>query len=60
MDDAYAIGEQLATGQLRHPVNSYGVSVKKAVTAPLIASDLYSPHEPMKNLLSNYAYIQLE
>src|SRR5260370_13887987 len=36
--------EQLATGQLPPSVNSYGVSVKKAVTAPLMIIDLYSPH----------------
>jgi RNA polymerase sigma factor (sigma-70 family) len=52
--------EQLATGQLPPSVNSYGVSVKKAVTAPLMIIDLYSPHgTPDETYLSNYAYINL-
>src|SRR6266446_5478772 len=52
--------EQLATGQLPPSVNSYGVSVKKAVTAPLMIIDLYSPHGTHdETYLSNYAYINL-
>src|SRR5258705_1387130 len=52
--------EQLATGQLPPSVNSYGVSVKKAVTAPLMIIDLYSPHGTHDGTyLSNYAYINL-
>src|ERR1700739_2096950 len=51
---------QLATGQLPPSVNSYGVSVKKAVTAPLMIIDLYSPHGTHdETYLSNYAYINL-
>ena len=52
--------EQLATGQLPPSVNSYGVSVKKAVTAPLMIIDLYSPHGTHdETYLSNYAYINM-
>src|ERR1700756_2973465 len=52
--------EQLATSQLPPSVNNYGVSVKKAVTAPLMIIDLYSPHGTRdKTYLSNYAYINL-
>src|SRR5258705_10756013 len=52
--------EQLATGQLPPSVNSYGVSVKKAVTAPLMIIDLYSPHGTHDGTyLSNYPYINL-
>src|ERR1700740_743842 len=36
--------EQLATGQLPPEVNSYGVSLKKSTTAPLMLIVLYSPH----------------
>jgi HAE1 family hydrophobic/amphiphilic exporter-1 len=52
--------EQLATGQLPPSVSSYGVSVKKAVTAPLMIIDLYSPHRTHdETYLSNYAYINM-
>src|ERR1700756_3949948 len=52
--------EQLATSQLPPSVNNYGVSVKKAVTAPLMIIDLYSPHGTHDGTyLSNYAYINL-
>src|ERR1700756_3510873 len=52
--------EQLATGQLPPSVNSYGVSVKKAVTAPLMIIDLYSPHGTHDGTyIANYAYINL-
>src|SRR6201997_4041393 len=52
--------EQLATGQLPPSVNSYGVSVKKATTAPLMLIALYSPHGTQDaNYLANYAYINL-
>src|SRR6202045_1580324 len=52
--------EQLATGQLPPAVNSYGVSLKKSTTAPLMLISLYSPrgtHDA--NYLANYAYINL-
>src|SRR6201985_3163485 len=52
--------EQLATGQLPPSVNSYGVTIKKSTTAPLMLIALYSPrgtHDA--NYLANYAYINL-
>jgi len=52
--------EQLATGQLPPSVNSYGVTLKKSTTAPLMLIALYSPrgsHDA--NYLANYAYINL-
>src|SRR5580700_1443716 len=52
--------EQLATGQLPPSVNSYGVTLKKSTTAPLMLIDLYSPHGTHDaNYLANYAYINL-
>src|SRR6201987_4516697 len=52
--------EQLATGQLPPQVNSYGVSLKKSTTAPLMLIALYSPHGTQDaTYLSNYAYINL-
>src|ERR1700730_12830031 len=52
--------EQLATGQLPPSVNSYGVSLKKSTTAPLMLIALYSPHGTHDaNYLANYAYINL-
>ena len=35
--------EQLAAGQLPPDVNSYGVTIKKSVTAPLLLVSVYSP-----------------
>src|ERR1700752_217875 len=52
--------EQLATGQLPPEVNSYGVTLKKSTTAPLMLIALYSPrgtHD--SSYLANYAYINL-
>src|ERR1700741_942707 len=52
--------EQLATGQLPPSVNSYGVTLKKSTTAPLMLIALYSPrgtHDA--NYLANYAYINV-
>src|SRR5579871_4566028 len=52
--------EQLATGQLPPSVNSYGVTLKKSTTAPLMLIALYSPrgtHDA--TYLANYAYINL-
>jgi hydrophobe/amphiphile efflux-1 (HAE1) family protein len=52
--------EQLATGQLPPEVNSYGVSLKKSTTAPLMLVVLYSPHGTHDaNYLANYAYINV-
>src|SRR5271155_3196852 len=52
--------EQLATGQLPPSVNSYGVTLKKSTTAPLMLIALYSPHSTHDaNYLANYAYINL-
>ncbi len=52
--------EQLATGQLPPSVNSYGVTLKKSTTAPLMLIALYSPHATHDaTYLANYAYINL-
>jgi hydrophobic/amphiphilic exporter-1 (mainly G- bacteria), HAE1 family len=52
--------EQLATGQLPPEVNSYGVTIKKSVTAPLMLVSLSSPHGTYDTkFLANYAYINL-
>src|SRR5580700_839571 len=52
--------EQLATGQLPPEVNSYGVTLKKSTTAPLMIIALYSPHGTHDSTyLANYAYINL-
>jgi HAE1 family hydrophobic/amphiphilic exporter-1 len=52
--------EQLATGQLPPEVNTYGVTIKKATTAPLMLISLYSPHGTRDaTFLANYAYINL-
>jgi HAE1 family hydrophobic/amphiphilic exporter-1 len=52
--------EQLATGQLPPEVNSYGVTLKKSTTAPLMIIALYSPHGVHDSTyLANYAYINL-
>jgi hydrophobic/amphiphilic exporter-1 (mainly G- bacteria), HAE1 family len=52
--------EQLATGQLPPSVNSYGVTLKKSATAPLMLIALNSPHGTHDaNYLANYAYINL-
>jgi hydrophobic/amphiphilic exporter-1 (mainly G- bacteria), HAE1 family len=51
--------EQLATGQLPPAVNSYGVTLKKSTSAPLMLIALYSPHGTQDaNFLANYAYIR--
>jgi hydrophobic/amphiphilic exporter-1 (mainly G- bacteria), HAE1 family len=52
--------EQLATGQLPPVVNTYGVSILKSTTAPLMLIALYSPHGTYDaKFLANYAYINL-
>src|ERR1700728_4110557 len=52
--------QQLANGQLPPEVNNYGITLKKATTAPLMIVALYAPrgsHD--SNYLANYAYINL-
>src|SRR5215475_6581993 len=52
--------QQLANGQLPPQVNSYGVTLAKSTTAPLMLVSLYSPqgtHDA--TYLANYAYINL-
>src|ERR1700752_3304884 len=52
--------EQLATGQSPPEVNSYGVTLKKSATAPLMLIAIYSPHGTHDaTYLANYAYINL-
>ena len=52
--------EQLAAGQLPPDVNTYGVTIKKATTAPLMLVAIYSPHGTHDaTFLANYAYINL-
>src|SRR6202045_3974438 len=48
--------EQLAAGQLPPEVNSYGVTLKKSTTAPLMILALYSPNGTHDSTyLANYA-----
>src|SRR6202046_734553 len=52
--------QQLANGQLPPQVNNYGITLKKATTAPLMIIALYAPHGTHdSNYLANYAYINL-
>jgi hydrophobic/amphiphilic exporter-1 (mainly G- bacteria), HAE1 family len=52
--------ENLASGQLPPDVNSYGVTIKKSVTAPLMLIGLSSPNSTFDTtFLGNYAYINL-
>jgi len=52
--------EQLAAGQLPPDVNSYGVSIRKSVTAPLMLVGIFSPKGTYDTkFLGNYAYINL-
>jgi HAE1 family hydrophobic/amphiphilic exporter-1 len=52
--------EQLATGQLPPDVNTYGVTIKKSVTAPLMLVSIFSPNGTYDTkFLGNYAYINL-
>src|ERR1700726_2010960 len=52
--------ENLATGQLPPDVNSFGVTIKKSVTAPLMLVSLFSPNGTYDTkFLGNYAYINL-
>jgi HAE1 family hydrophobic/amphiphilic exporter-1 len=52
--------ENLATGQLPPDVNTYGVTIKKSATAPLMLISLFSPHGTRDaKFMANYAYISL-
>ncbi|MCU1260490.1 MAG: efflux system, inner rane transporter CmeB [Bryobacterales bacterium] len=52
--------ENLATGQLPNEVNTYGVTIKKSLTAPLMLISLFSPHDTHDaEFMANYAYINL-
>src|SRR6266404_4491741 len=52
--------EQLAGGQLPPDVNTYGVTIRKSVTAPLMLVGLFSPNGTYDTkFLGNYAYINL-
>ena len=52
--------EQLAAGQLPPDVNTYGVTIRKSVTAPLMLVGLFSPKGTYDTkFLGNYAYINL-
>lgn len=52
--------EQLAAAQLPPEVANYGVTIRKATTAPLMLVGLYSPHGTRDaRFLANYAYINL-
>jgi HAE1 family hydrophobic/amphiphilic exporter-1 len=52
--------EQLAAGQLPPEVNSYGVTIKKSTTAPLMLICLYSPQGTRDaTFLANYGYINV-
>src|SRR5713101_1295596 len=52
--------EQLASAQLPTEVNTFGVTIRKSVTAPLMLVSLSSPHGTHDaKFLANYAYINL-
>jgi HAE1 family hydrophobic/amphiphilic exporter-1 len=52
--------ENLATGQLPPDVNSFGVTIKKSATAPLMLVSIFSPNGSYDTkFLGNYAYINL-
>src|SRR5271168_1953868 len=52
--------ENLATGQLPPDVNTYGVTIKKSATAPLMLVALFSPHGTRDaKFMANFAYITL-
>ena len=52
--------ENLATGQLPPDVNSFGVTIKKSPTAPLMLVSLFSPRGTRDaKFMANYAYINL-
>jgi hydrophobe/amphiphile efflux-1 (HAE1) family protein len=52
--------QQQAAGQLPPEVNTYGITIKKSTTAPLMLICLYSPHGTHDaTFLANYAYINV-
>jgi hydrophobe/amphiphile efflux-1 (HAE1) family protein len=52
--------ETQAASQLPVDVNNYGITVRKAVTAPLMLVDVFSPNGTYDStFLANYAYINL-
>jgi HAE1 family hydrophobic/amphiphilic exporter-1 len=52
--------QQLAAGQLPPEVSTYGVTIRKSVTAPLMLVGLFSPKGTFDTkFLGNYAYINL-
>src|SRR6202046_3038969 len=52
--------ENLATGQLPPDVNTFGVTIKKSATAPLMLVSLFSPRGTRNaQFMANYAYINL-
>src|SRR6202166_449251 len=52
--------ENLAAGQLPPDVNTYGATIKKSPTAPLMLVSLFSPHGTRDaQFMANYAYINL-
>src|ERR1700731_1723034 len=52
--------ENLATGQLPPDVNTYGVTIKKSPTAPLMLVSIFSPRGTRDaQFMANYAYINL-
>jgi hydrophobe/amphiphile efflux-1 (HAE1) family protein len=52
--------ENLATGQLPPDVNTYGVTIKKSATSPLMLVSLFSPHGTRDaKFMANFAYITL-
>src|ERR1700676_4642343 len=52
--------ENLATGQLPPDVNTYGVTIKKSPTAPLMLVSIFSPRGTRDaQFMANYAYITL-
>jgi HAE1 family hydrophobic/amphiphilic exporter-1 len=52
--------QSLASTQLPADVNNYGITVRKAASAPLMLISLVSPHGTHdRNFLTNYAFINL-
>lgn len=52
--------QSLAATQLPADVNNYGVTIRKAMSSPLLMFALYSPHGTHnRNFLANYSYINL-
>jgi len=52
--------EQLAAGQLPSDVSTFGVTIKKSPTAPLMLVSLFSPQGTRDaQFMANYAYINL-